>query len=94
MSDETDPGALLATITPAPNIPQVAIFTISIPKDSQVRVEFGPTTAYGRVTSYVPAPPGGGPVTILVAGMIASTTYHMRARIELENGWWTTTPAT
>lgn len=91
MSFDTYPRDLSASITPAQNIPQVAIYTITIPASTQVSVEFGPTTAYGRFTSPVPAPPGGGPVTILVAGMIASTTYHMRARLQWPDGRWMTT---
>ncbi len=30
--------------------------------------------------------PGGGQVSILVAGMLASSTYHMRAQVQLSNG--------
>jgi hypothetical protein len=67
-------------------------FTVTIPPKSTVAVEFGLDTTYGLWTSPVPAPAGGGTVSILVAGMKASSLYHMRARIELENGWWTTTP--
>jgi arylsulfate sulfotransferase len=91
MASGPQPVDLPASISPAPDIPQVAIFTISIPADTRVRVEFGPTTAYGRVTSWSPAPSGGGPVTILVAGMIASTTNHLRARVEWPTGKWLTT---
>ena len=80
-----------AVIAPAPNIPQVAIYTISIPATTQVTVEFGTDTSYGRSTAPVKAPPGGGKVTILVAGMIPNTTYHMRGRIQFPDGSWRTT---
>jgi len=33
-----------------------------------------------------PAPAGGGEVTILVAGMMASRTYHMHAILKLRDG--------
>ncbi len=90
MSNGTQAGDLSASITPTSN-PQVANFTITIPANTQVTVEFGLDTTYGRFTSTVPAPPGGGPVSILVAGMLASTTYHMRARIQWNDGKWLTT---
>lgn len=41
-----------------------------------VSVEFGPDTSYGRRTAWYPTA-GAGPTGILVAGMQASTTYHM-----------------
>jgi hypothetical protein len=90
MSNGRQAGDLLASIAPTNN-PQVASFTIAIPADTQVTVEFGPDTNYGRSTSAVPAPPGGGQITILVAGMLAGTTYHMRARIQYRDGRWLTT---
>jgi arylsulfate sulfotransferase len=40
----------------------------------------------------VPSPPGGGTVSILIAGMKASTTYHVRARIQWPDGKWLDTP--
>lgn len=90
MSNGRQAGDLLASIAPTNN-PQVASFTITIPADTQVTVEFGPDTNYGRSTSAVPSPPGGGQITILVAGMLAGTTYHMRARIQYRDGRWLTT---
>jgi arylsulfate sulfotransferase len=57
-----------------------------------VVVEFGPTTAYGRRTSAIPAPAGGGDLVMLVAGMKPSTTYHMRARITNSDGSTTLEP--
>lgn len=59
--------------------PLVAKYTIDIPGDANVEVEFGETTSYGRKTALVPAPAGGGTVNVLVAGMRATTLYHMRA---------------
>lgn len=85
------PGEYAFSVTPT-NHPQVAKFTIAAPPESTVTVQFGTDTNYGLNTSPVPAPPGGGEVSILVAGMRAATLYHMRARIELPNFWWRTTP--
>lgn len=89
MSD-TAPAALFASISPTSH-PLVASYAMTLVKGATLTVEFGPTTAYGRSTAPVPAPAGGGSVSILVAGMMASTTYHMRARIQLPDGRWLTT---
>lgn len=65
---------------------QVAQYSITVPREANVSVQFGPTTSYGLNTSSVPTPSGGGTVNILVAGMRASTTYHMQASVDLLNG--------
>ncbi|MFQ5683621.1 MAG: aryl-sulfate sulfotransferase [Candidatus Binatia bacterium] len=49
-------------------------------------IEFGPDTNYGLHTWSRPTPPDGGQVDILVAGMRAFTTYHMRAMVEFPDG--------
>lgn len=46
-----------AVINPAPSIPQVGIYTINIPANTQVTVEFGTDMSYGRST----ATPGDRP---------------------------------
>ncbi len=56
-------------------------------------VEFGTDTNYGRQTSAMKdlasqVPPGGHTFTILVAGMKAQTTYHMRAHVTWSGGSW------
>jgi hypothetical protein len=56
------------------------------PQDASVSVEFGTDTTYGLHTWAQNTPPGGGPVQILVAGMKASTTYHMRADVTYADG--------
>ncbi|PYQ32380.1 MAG: hypothetical protein DMF55_13350, partial [Acidobacteria bacterium] len=91
MSYETDPADLFASVQPTTH-PLVAKYTITLVKGVKVTVQFGLTTAYGRTTTPVPSPPGGGPVSILIAGMKASTTYHMRARIQWPDGKWLDTP--
>lgn len=62
--------------------PQVALYTVTSPKDGTLTVFFGKTTSYGRATSsqLISA---GKPVTLYVAGMLAATTYHMQVTIEL-----------
>jgi hypothetical protein len=77
-------------VTPTQN-PQVARYTIVPPRGATVRgatvtIDFGTDTSYGLQTWAVPAPLDGSPVSILVAGMRAFTTYHMRARINLREG--------
>lgn len=49
-------------------------------------VEFGPDTSYGRNTASYPIPGGLQTISILVAGMRASTTYHMRAQVSCAGG--------
>jgi arylsulfate sulfotransferase len=75
------PGVVTATQNP-----QVAQYSITVPREANVSVEFGPTTSYGLNTWSVPTPSGGGTVNILVAGMRASTTYHMQAVVDFTNG--------
>src|SRR5690348_17230052 len=72
------PGTVSATSNPL-----VAQYSIVVPDGGKVRIEFGPDTSYGLHTW---SQPGGGPVSVLVAGMKASSTYHMRADIELPDG--------
>lgn len=66
--------------------PLVAQYNISAPGTKQGWVEFGPTTSYGRQTSTVEATGPADILHILVAGMKASTTYHMRAHTVLQDG--------
>jgi hypothetical protein len=70
-------GGFNATVSPTNN-PLVARYTITVPDGSQVSIQFGLTTAYGTSTWQVDAPAGGGQVSILVAGMLPSMTYHWR----------------
>ena len=68
------------------NNPLVAQYSMVVPNGSSVKIEFGPDTSYGLDTWTQNAPSGGGPVNILVAGMRASSTYHMSAVVELPDG--------
>ena len=84
MASSVSPG-FSSSVSPTKNS-LVANYTIAAPDGSQVRIDFGPTTQYGRSTWEVPAPVGSGVVSILVAGMLPDTQYHMRAAIRLEDG--------
>jgi hypothetical protein len=74
------PGSVAATQNPL-----VASYSITVPAATAVQVQFGLDTSYGISTSAVQTPTGGV-VTLLVAGMRASTTYHMQAIASLSNG--------
>jgi arylsulfate sulfotransferase len=76
-----NPGSVAATQNPL-----VATYTMPILPGASVQVQFGTDTTYGFSTSMSPAPVAGGPVTVLVAGMRASTTYHMQAVVEMSDG--------
>jgi hypothetical protein len=65
--------------------PLVASYLIAAPAGASVQVQFGPDTGYGLTTSATTTA-AGGVVTILVAGMRASSTYHMQAVLTLANG--------
>ena len=70
--------------------PLVAEYTIDLPQPGSVSVQFGPDTGYGFATWSQPTPSTpnnyGGQVSIEVAGMRASSTYHMQALVKLANG--------
>lgn len=66
--------------------PQVASYSITLPQPGNVSVEFGTDTTYGFSTSQQHTPDNSLTVTILVAGMKADTAYHMRAKVEYDNG--------
>jgi len=76
-------------VAPAPLVsvsstqnPLVAQFTVAAACAGQAMVEFGPDTSYGRSTAWYPVPGLYQQTPILVAGMKASTTYHMRSQTQ------------
>lgn len=75
------PGTVSAT-----GHPLVARYSINVPRDANVTVEFGLDTHYGLRTWSRPTPPGGGTVELLVAGMRQFSTYHMRAVVDYLDG--------
>jgi arylsulfate sulfotransferase len=81
-----DPPGFAKTAVASTTNPLVAQFSVSTALGcaGQVMVEFGPDTSYGRSTAWYPASAALQPNTILVAGMKASTTYHMRAQAQAQ----------
>lgn len=75
------PGTVIATQNPL-----VAMYSVNVPAGASTSVHFGASTQYGLETSAQAAPPGGGEMKILVAGMRASTLYHMQAVAQLADG--------
>ena len=82
------PGNPETAITASVN-PLVAQYQVSVFGPANVWVEFGTDTSYGRQTSQV-ATTGryNNNATVLVAGMKANTTYHMRAHVDWYLGSW------
>ena len=80
------PSAIQEGVVTSTQNPQVARYTIVPPSGATVTIDFGTDTTYGLQTWAVPALLDGSPVSILVAGMRAFTTYHMRARMNLRDG--------
>lgn len=84
---ETPQSAIVSSSVTSTNNPQVASYSVTLSQPGNVSVEFGTDTSYGLSTWQQHTPATGSPaVTILVAGMKASSTYHMRAKVELDNG--------
>lgn len=81
-------------VVSATSHPLVAQYTIRhVQSGVSVWVEFGTDTNYGRQTSAVSntnilPTNGGDTISILVAGMKAQTTYHMRAHADWSGGSW------
>src|ERR1700691_5255291 len=73
-------GTILSSSVTGTQTPLVAAYSIQTALEcaGQVSVEFGPDTTYGRSTAWYPTSANAQISTILVAGMRASTTYHMR----------------
>lgn len=73
----SDPPVLIASVSGTQN-PLVAQYTVTSGCTGEVMVEFGPDTSYGRSTAWYPITGSYSQLRILVAGMRASTSYHMR----------------
>ena len=78
-------AALGPAMVTATNNPQVALYTINLPIPGSVTVNFGKDTSYGRST-WTQSTAVAGPVSVLVAGMYASTLYHVQATLKFTNG--------
>jgi hypothetical protein len=69
--------------------PLVAEYQVAVFGPATIWVEFGEDTSYGKRTSEVAATGRyGNNATVLVAGMKANTTYHMRAHVDWYLGSW------
>jgi arylsulfate sulfotransferase len=79
-------GIIANGVVTTTNNVQVASYTINPPATANVSIQFGPDTTYGLNTWQQPTVTGGGPVTILVAGMKMNTPYHMRANVIFADG--------
>lgn len=75
------PGQVTTT-----NNPQVALYTIAPPVSGSVSIQFSTDTSYNLTTWTQPATGNDTPLSIFIAGMRASTPYHMRAVMTLSNG--------
>jgi arylsulfate sulfotransferase len=72
-------------VSPTQN-PQVAEYTFTAPPGSSAFIQFGTDTSYALKTWVLSAPTSGAPMTFLVAGMLPSTQYHMRAALQVSDG--------
>jgi arylsulfate sulfotransferase len=91
-------GLSLGCGAPAIPVPEAWIFAAQNPLvaqyrlvsgcDGQAMVEFGPDTSYGRSTSWYSIQ-NRVLTQILVAGMRAQTTYHMRSHLNCGGSFWT-----
>ena len=79
-------AALPAGQVTATNNPQVALYTMTLPFPGSMTVSFGKDTTYGLQTWAQSTPESSGQVSIFVAGMQGSTTYHMQAAVQFTNG--------
>jgi arylsulfate sulfotransferase len=79
-------AALPAGQVTATNNPLVALYTMTLPFPGSMKVNFGADTNYGLMTWTQSTSTAGGQVSIFVAGMKASTAYHMQATVVFTNG--------
>ena len=72
-------------VAPTDN-PQVALYTMTFTFPGSVTVNLGRDSRYGLKIWSQSTVPANGQVSIFVAGMQATTTYHMQAAVEFSNG--------
>ncbi len=75
------PPAPVVSVSSTQN-PLVAQVSVATGCTGQAMVEFGPDTSYGRSTAWYPISGNYVKTPILVAGMKASTTYHLRSHTQ------------
>ena len=81
-----NPSAFTPGTVSSTGNPLVASYSILAPEGASVQIQFGQSTNYGLNTWTQEAPDGGGTVSIFVAGMRASSIYHMEALVSLPSG--------
>lgn len=89
--DPTTSASAMISIVPSGQVtatqnPQVATYSLSAPAGSSAFVQFGIDTSYSQKTWTLPASAFGQPLNLLVAGMLPSTQYHMRAVLQWSDG--------
>lgn len=67
------------------NNPQVALYTLTPPTGLNAFIEFGTDTSY-KLKTWTQPGPATGSLSFFVAGMMASTQYHMRAVVRAADG--------
>ena len=88
--NRTKTGAITVTVlapgqVTATNNPQVALYTLTPPANMDVFIQFGTDTSYPLKT-WTRQAPTTGPLSFFIAGMRASTEYHMRAVMQAADG--------
>ena len=76
---ETTTATLTSSVAATSN-PQVAAYTLTLPRAGTVTIDFGKDATYGLETaaqSFAATTPG----TMYVTGMLANTSYHMKATV-------------
>ena len=71
-------------VTPTANT-QVALYTLTPPVGLNVFIQFGTDTSY-KLKTWTQPGPAAGSLSFFVAGMLASTDYHMRAVVQAADG--------
>ncbi|HEY4051325.1 MAG TPA: hypothetical protein VGM27_31060 [Acidobacteriaceae bacterium] len=72
-------GGLPAGQVTATDNPQVALYSMTLPFPGSMTVSFGTSSNYGFKTWSKSTDISGGHLSIFVAGMQASTPYHVQA---------------
>jgi arylsulfate sulfotransferase len=88
--DPTKTQSLVITVLASGQVaatanPQVATYTLTPPAGLNVFIQFGTDTSY-KLKTWTQPGPATGSLNFFVAGMLASTDYHMRAVVQAADG--------
>lgn len=78
-------GTISGTVSSSSN-PMVALYSLTLPFPGTWSVAFGKDTNYGLSTGTVSSSVNGATTSVLVAGMLPNTVYHLSANVTLSNG--------